>query len=103
MVKLLPLLLFLFLQAIWYSSGGTKSLFSVSHRDEIVCVIRGRNEYLMVPHMKYKDRVRITSVVNFQACSLKILFPQSNLLLLKVICNHRLGLLEVQIYSKNIS
>jgi len=42
--------------AIWYSSGGTKSLFSMTFRDEIVCVLRGRNEYLMVPYMRYKDR-----------------------------------------------
>eukprot|EP00795_Rhopilema_esculentum_P009058 gene9058-16704_t len=42
--------------AIWYSSGGTKSLFSLTFRDEIVCVLRGRNEYLMVPYMNYRDR-----------------------------------------------
>lgn len=42
--------------ALWYSSGGTKSLFSLSFRDEIACMIRGSNEYLMLPYMKNQDK-----------------------------------------------
>eukprot|EP00794_Sanderia_malayensis_P009009 gene9009-9973_t len=44
--------------AMWFSSGETRSLLSLTFRDEIVCVIRGSNQYLLLPFMKYRNKFK---------------------------------------------
>ena len=49
---------FVSLQLLWFSSGGTKSVLHTDSADNILCLIRGKKDFFLVDK-KYAKQVRV--------------------------------------------